>query len=418
TQSDEIAFRVKFNGALPANAQRYWRGPVFWYTDGQQWLPSAPYQPIHATPPPALQVEKGHTFDYTVTLDPPFNRSMYALDLPIILPADAELTHDFQLLARDSIVNPLRYQVTSATRYRVETLSAEERQRALQLPTTNPRTTALGQQLQAQYSTPAAIVAAALDLFHTQAYIYTLTPPRLESAHPFDQFLFETRRGFCEHYAASFTALMRAAAIPARVVTGYQGGEINPLGNYLIVRQRDAHAWSEAPVRFLLSHDNPITRFIAQGRQRWDWLNHRWTEWVINYDQQRQNSLLEWVGLQVDDLFEQAMLLVLALALTVLTIAAVMLVRRRHRLAPLPSLWQKYCKKLERCGIKRYPYEGPHDLLQRVLRLRPNLAEPATAITEIYIALQYGCPVAQSAQLKQLQLAITRFKPYQKPRYL
>src|SRR5690606_12261507 len=252
-------------------------------------------------------------FSYTVTLEPHEKRWLVALDLPAKLVPNSRFTADYQMLALRPVRQRTRYEMTSHTDYRLgyEGLSPYERLRALQLPDGyNWRARALAENLKAAAQDDEDMVKIVLALFRNQPFTYTLTPPLLGD-NPVDDFLFNTRSGFCEHYASAFTFLMRAAGIPARVVTGYQGGEVNPIGNYMIVRQSEAHAWSEvwlegqgwkrvdptaavSPQRVesgiaaAVPASDPLPAFVRGGaewlrnlRFTWDSFATTWNQWVL-----------------------------------------------------------------------------------------------------------------------------------------
>jgi Transglutaminase-like enzymes, putative cysteine proteases len=242
-QSDEVAFRVEFDGPQPEHARLYWRGPVLWYDNGRTWKRRAEIPLTEAGPSPLEgQVP---SFHYAITLEPTQQYWLFALEMPGQAPAQAYLTHDYQLRARELVQRRIRYELTSYPDYRLDIENLPELHRALQLPYgSHAKTIALARAWRRSGTDPASLIARALRLFNEEKFYYTLTPPLLTGDNV-DEFLFSTRQGFCEHYASAFTVLMRAAGIPARVVTGYQGGEYNPAGNYLIVYQRDAHAWAE-----------------------------------------------------------------------------------------------------------------------------------------------------------------------------
>src|SRR5262249_55558250 len=241
--SDEVAFRVQFHSPPPKPQNLYWRGPVLSDFDGRTWSIGAASTTASGD---VRHQRMGLPIRYTVTLEPHYQRWMFAIDLPSAAPLDAQLANDYQLLAQHPIRNRVRYDISSDVGYRYGlTESPALLQRALLLPRgDNPEGLQLARYLRGRSNSDGEIFAAVLDYFHRQPFFYTLVPPEL-GRDSVDEFLFETRRGFCEHYAAAFVFLMRAAGIPARVVTGYQGGEINPLGNYMIVRQSEAHAWAE-----------------------------------------------------------------------------------------------------------------------------------------------------------------------------
>lgn len=440
SRSDEVAFRVDFAGPLPPAQRLYWRGPVLWHTDGRTWSSSrdrgvaAPAAGLGFTPLDDAALE------YTVTLEPHHRSWLYALDLPLTVPPQARRTADLYLVADKPVRQLTRYTARSALQYRTAPLSAAERARALQLPPANPAARALGAQWRGQTQDDAAVVERALRYFAEQPFYYTLEPPPL-TGDAIDQFLFETRRGFCEHYSAAFTVLMRAAGIPARVVTGYQGGEPNPLGDYLIVRQRDAHAWSEvwlagqgwvrvdptaavapsrieqgidsvlpAPQRGLLRDfgTGPLGELWQRSRLAWDTLNNRWNQWVLAYGPENQAALLARLGLH--SWTRTALALLGGLVLLLAALGLVLLVRRRQHLDPALRLYQRFCRKLARRGIVRAPSEGPAAFAARVQQLRPELSEAVALINDRYIAIRYGS-LYSADQIKQLRRAVAAFHP-------
>ena len=241
-QSDSVAFRVEFDGALPPAAQRYFRVLVLDNFDGYTWRTQRAYTRINQ-----LQGQ-GPGTRYTLTLEPHNKPWLPVMDFadPASLPLGSRLNSDFSVTQRELVQQRKRYSaIAYASPGNTLDSDADDLPRALELPkTSNPRARALAQELRQNSPDQQTFIDKILARFHQEPYVYTLQPPRLGS-NSVDEFLFDTRRGFCEHYASSFTFLMRAGGVPARVVTGYQSGEFNKLGNYLIVRQADAHAWSE-----------------------------------------------------------------------------------------------------------------------------------------------------------------------------
>jgi protein-glutamine gamma-glutamyltransferase len=442
-QSDAVAFRASFSGSIPPPRQRYWRGPILWETDGMGWRAGYLEDALASSKPPPF-VASGDAVRYTVTLEPHNRRWLYALDLVASAPPETKISPDFLLLRPTPLRERLRYTVTSYPDGVASRLSGFERRRALQLPANgNPRARALAQGWRQRLHDPAAIVQRALLMFRDKPFVYTLHPPLIDKDFV-DNFLFNSRKGFCEHYAASFTFLMRAAGIPARVVTGYQGGELNPIGNYLIVRQRDAHAWSEvwldghgwtrvdptaavAPERIDLSIDNglqPIgdaVRFeipqaawlTALWRETlfgWDALNNKWNQWVLSYGAERQADLLGW--LNVGGLSWQSTAILLLAALGALLVGIVILALKRERQAEdaIVRAYQDFCRKLTRRGLSRWSYEGPGDFAARIAAQRPDLAGQVHYIVRLYTALRYEAYRAPPA-LDMLRRAVRRFRP-------
>ncbi len=420
-ESDEVAFRVSFNGRVPAPEQMYWRGPVLSRFDGKTWTAGDPV----VTGVPAAEFD-GPQYDYEITLEPQRRHWLLALDLPTRagLPQDAALNPDYTLVAKDEVKDRRFYHLVSHTRYHLQTSLTEELKKPfLQLrPYINPRTRALAQQWRAQGLDDRQIVAAALAMFREKDFYYTLDPPDLKGENAVDDFLFGTRKGFCEHYSSSFTVLMRAAGIPARVVTGYQGGTRNQYGDYYLVRQSDAHAWSEvwladsgwtrvdptaavAPQRIvrgigaaLEGSDNlpgyldPNSRgyhLRALLEARWDWVNAEWNRWVLGYGPDLQQELLARLGL-VD---WSDMILALTVAICViLGLLSLSLLREflpRREADPVLQLWLKVRKRLARAGFEQRPDEGPLDFTLRVCAGRPDLATAMDRVCALYLRLRY-----------------------------
>jgi protein-glutamine gamma-glutamyltransferase len=433
-ESDQVAFRARFSGPPPAPRDLYWRGPVFWYFDGAQWrapfrgddyfLLKAAGEWLNAYQTPQAEVY-GEPVRYEVTLEPHRQNWMFALDLPgaDALPPDAHLTGYYQLLSRQLVKSPLRYAAVSYPNYRLEPGMSEQWQRSgTRLPEDrNPRAIALAHSWRAEGLDAEQIITRALQMFREQAFYYTLQPPTL-GRHMVDEFLFQTRRGFCEHYASSFTMLMRAAGIPARVVVGYQGGEYNPVGGYYVVRQSDAHAWSEvwlpergwiridptaavAPSRiesgisaalqaselpgFLRRDGRGYWYWRLQADVAWDWVNVMWDRWVLAYNDRTQQEFLR--RFRLDDW--QNMII----ALTVLTVGLMAMVGFFVLLQLRPAvpadrallLWRRAVRRLARAGLPQSPHEGPEDYARRVAGQRPELAPVMDRLLRAYLQARY-----------------------------
>ena len=438
TQNDVVAFRVRFAGGLPPPRLRYWRGPVFAQFDGYTWSRGA-VQSFHL---PAVE-HRGAPVDYTVTLEPTGQQTLFALDMVASwTPGLAGQAWDFGLRTRRPIHAVLQYQARSYPRYDAgQEIALALRNASLRLPPDrNPRAAQLARSLHARAGSDAAYVQAVLDLFREQEFYYTLTPPGL-ARDSVDDFLFNTRQGFCGHFASAFTNLMRAAGIPARVVAGYQGGDWNPLGGYLIVRQSHAHAWSEvwlpgagwlrvdptaavAPERVergleasfagsellpgALARDLPL---LWQARMFWDNLNAQWNNAVVQFDRATQDALLSGLGFDDPDGRAFAAALGLGLGLAVAGLVAWLALEFRPRHAdPAAAAYRRFTGRLARRGIEYEVGEAPRDFARRVRRLRPELGTHALAITETYLRLRYG-PEPASADLRLLRGLIARFRP-------
>ncbi|HET9445459.1 MAG TPA: DUF3488 and transglutaminase-like domain-containing protein, partial [Steroidobacteraceae bacterium] len=235
--SSQLAFRVKFDGAMPPARERYWRGPVLHEFDGRTWRqPRTPFVEQNVS-------TSGPTYAYEVMIEPHQRRWVFALDVATRWPRRVSRTSDMQLLSRqDRPISTLTsFRLESATQYTVNApLPNLMRTVDTRLPAgRNERSVALAREMRERAGSDEAFIAAVLAKFRDEEYFYTLEPPRL-ALDSIDDFLFNTRRGFCEHFASAFTMLARAAGIPARVVTGYQGGEYNGMSGYLLIRQSEA----------------------------------------------------------------------------------------------------------------------------------------------------------------------------------
>jgi transglutaminase-like putative cysteine protease len=416
SQSGAVAFRAVFSGPPPPSASLYWRGPVFWNYDGRTWRPGNTAQPLPQQDYQALSTPLG----YTITLEAHNKPWLFVLDLPVKLPGIGTFTRDYQYLAKEPVRQRLRYDVASSLRYRNSgTLSTYDRQRALQLPPFgNQRTRTLAAQWREETQYPQALIQRALSMYNA-SFTYTLRPPAL-GASAVDGFLFDTKRGFCEHYAGSFVFLMRAAGVPARVVTGYQGGERNPMSDYLIVRQSDAHAWAEvwldgqgwvrvdptsavAPQRVeqgiaaALSDAEPLPILVRPEltvfkrlNLGWDAVNNGWNQWVLGYNQQRQMEFLAKLAGSRVDWGDMALWLTGLLTAIVGAIAALMLRDTLPKNDPALAAWIRFQKKLARAGISVYPHEGPRDLTHRAARLLFKRKTEIEHIGALYMMTRYG----------------------------
>ena len=445
--SDAVAFRVDFDGAVPPPSQRYWRGPVMSRFDGREWIASDRRTP--PAPRPA-----GRPVGYWVTLEPNWKSWLFALELPIG-PPTAEtasggtsdtigvLTGDQRIFSRNPVTQVVRYRQVSIPG---ETYSAggtqdEDRAENLQLPlegrNANPRTVAFARDLRAQYPDDVDFVRAVLQWFRTEPFYYTLAPPLLRGRDPVDAFLFDVRRGFCEHYASSFVVLLRAAGIPARVVTGYQGGEINPTGGYLIVRQSDAHAWAEAmmggkwrrfdptgavaPSRIErgLGGALPTSEFVPllarldQGwlknvQLAWDAVNHDWRRHVIGFNYDKQRSL--WRYWNMDQL-PPALVTAIVAGLIGLwgagTLGFISWWRRRSA-DRARLLWDALCRRLSNAGLPKQPNEGPLAFGARACARWPEFGVAFRVSAESYAMLRYGPPPESAGAQRQRDAALAR----------
>ena len=436
--SGEVAFRVRFSGEMPPPAQRYWRGPVLHEFDGRSW------RRPRAQAFPAQQVTYlGAPVDYQVTLEPTDRPWILALDIPAEWPErEAFRTYDFQLVAPRRLSEVSSFRLRSYPRFIAGAeLPTSLRRKGLQLPEEgNPRSRELARQFVAQHGDAQSIAQAMLTMFREQPFVYTLDPPKL-AENAMDEFLFETRRGFCEHYASAFTLVMRAAGVPARVVTGYQGGDFNPIGGYLIVRQSDAHAWSEiwiegrgwvrvdptaavAPERIergligAMGELEPVPGRLREASSlwlqvelSWDTLNDFWNERIVRFNAASQMDLLERLG--VDDPDWRALGLGMAASLAAFFVALSVYLGWRFR--PPARDWPARLhdvvqRRLARRGLQPQGPEGPVAFLERAAAECPDLAADLAEIRAVYVDLRYG-PLPTDADLRRLKHLVNRLRP-------
>jgi transglutaminase-like putative cysteine protease len=418
--SDGIAFRVAFRGPAPRAADLYWRGPVLSGFDGRNWriVPADPARPARFEP-------DGPAVDYEVTLEPSDKPWIFALEMPTRLPEYARLTADLQPVTQRAISSRTRYEARSHPLYRsVPYEESADLAPYLQLPPrSNPRTRELVLGWLLAGATPAQMVERAMRHFREEEFFYTLEPPLLDN-NAVDEFLFVARRGFCEHYASAFVVMMRSARIPARVVTGYQGGEVNPVDGVFTVRHSDAHAWAEvwlpgrgwtrvdptaavSPARVergiagaLPQRFSPplIARFagawsaqwLAGARFQWEALANKWNQFVLNYTPDRQRETLERLGMKTPTWVEMAAAMAIGVGGVALAVTLWLLKATRER-DPVERAWRAVCKRLARRGLKRAPAEGPLDYGERAAAaLPPGGAVAMRWLARTYANLRYG----------------------------
>jgi transglutaminase-like putative cysteine protease len=433
SQSEAIAFRVRFQEAPPERRHLYWRGPVFAHFDGYTWnggFGPTPGQPQFAP--------VGNPIFYTVTLEPHERPWLFALEMVAKLPPEAIATSDYQILARRPVRTRIRYDASSFLEYRAFSATPAELATARSLPPgSNPRAVALGQAWRSDLGQDQRILARAIDYFRSAGLGYTLRPPPL-SRDSVDEFLFGTKAGFCEHFSAAFAVVMRAAGVPARVVTGYQGGEINPIDGYMTVRQADAHAWVEVwiadqgwvrvdptaiavPIRLdaglasaiepaeLPLFARPDLSWLRLARFNWEALANYWNLWVVGYNVDRQRELLLRFGMPSPSWEKMAMALFWLVGLVV-AIFSLWLLRRSQGEDPVSVLWRRFCRKLARRGTERGPHEGPRDFAARAAREQPHVAGDVAEISELYVRLRYR-DAADASLLPLLRHRVRAFRP-------
>ena len=429
---DSPAFRVTFDGAIPSASELYWRGPVFWALSGNTWRPSFYSQNL----PSADMGDYGDgEYRYSVQLEPNERKWLFSLDHPVSTPAETRRTIDFQLIRRSPVIQLMEYDLASTTRHiDAPELGSELRRIALELPEElNPRTRRLMENWRVEFPDDAAFSQRLLDHFRTEEFYYSLEAPLL-GENAVDEFLFDTRTGFCEHYSSAYAVMMRMAGIPARIVTGYLGGWYSELGEYMLVRQSDAHAWAEiwldgqgwtrvdptsavsplrvqqgslgamAAPRHMLDFD-----WVRSVRNSIDIVQQRWNDMIIEYGAERQARLLAPLGL--NRMTPGSLIAALAVVLIVLGVAIIpflLRIRGPSATTPLQKAWLKFIQRLDKAGFKAPPSMGPNELCARAALQLPGQAEQIAKITTLYSDYRYS---PHPPNIGELQQAVKAFYP-------
>ncbi|MEO6076194.1 MAG: DUF3488 and transglutaminase-like domain-containing protein [Dokdonella sp.] len=424
------AMRVVFDQPIAQPDRQFFRAVVLWDFDGTTWIRGrrADYQ--QAEPVQAI-VQPTH---YTATMEASERRWVPSLDVPLSAPDGTRLSSERVILANDRINQPRAFKLSSTLRYRLgERLNVSDRASALALPAQrNPRTLALGHEWKQLFpDDPQSIVDAALAMYYAR-FTYTLAPPLL-GIDSVDEFLFSTQAGYCEHYSSSFVVLMRAAGIPARIVTGYQGGWWNQNGNYLLIRHSDAHAWAEIwidgqgwvrvdptaavnPSRIVYGNNGSgqlswfENRWFRDARNSMDGVNRLWTEAVVQFNALRQKQALTRFG--ISDASQRDLMTALVIAVIVmLTLATLWALRQPkvRRSDALERAWIQLCKRIARQGPARRDNEGPRDYAERVASDSAASTIEAVGLIERYIALRYSQPKADSGAVAAFAGSVAKF---------
>lgn len=418
---DSPAFRVTFDGTVPARSHLYWRGPVLWHFDGTTWSRPdifASYGNV------GRSLAEANRIGYQISMEPSGRHWLLALDVPVTVPTGAVRGADMSLVSRSRVDRLRRYHVVSALDYRLEpVLDPAHRRLALQLPYDfDPRARELAHRWRNEFNTTEGVIKAALGLFH-ERFTYTLDAPLL-GRDSVDDFLFHTRRGFCEHFASAFTFLMRAAGIPARVVTGYQGGYFSNTGNYLVVRQSDAHAWSEvwldgrgwvrvdptaavSPARVELGAGAAAgasapwyqAAWLSALRNRLDLINRFWNEAIVQFNALRQQNMLTPLGIDKADYGELMTLLVVFSSVLLGLFAWWTLRAPQVPVDALDAAYARLCRKLSRAGLVREPSEGPYTYARRVAATDIN-SNTLQQLLAAYTRLRYAQALAPATAVR------------------
>ena len=429
--SNEVAFRVSFDNQIPDGPDRYWRGLVLTTFNGRSWTGR---EPAISTTARDQIVTEGDPISYEITLEPTRQQWVFALDMPVIWSLSKTFMGPQQQLARSAPIDQrVAYKAVSHPEYRVEAdLPEVYRNWYSNLPAdSNQRSATLAREMRAAATSDQAFINAVLRKFNEEEYYYTLEPPPLGS-NPVDRFLFDTRSGFCEHYASAFAVMMRSVGIPSRVVLGYQGGEINPLVGHLIVRQSDAHAWTEVWLEGVGWQRVDPTAAVAPERidygasgaaleglgDAWglsapsellhrlslsiDALNAKWNEWILGYGPENQQNFMKWLGMD-DPNWRKMMLTLIGVVVSLVMLISVLLMLRYRPPArdEASILYQRFIKKT---GLEPIAGETAIEFGRRAKEAAALPDDVIALITEAYVDARYG-PYREPA-FERLKVAV------------
>ncbi|MBB6086089.1 transglutaminase TgpA family protein [Wenzhouxiangella marina] len=412
---DSPAFRVVFeSGRPPPPQQRYWRGPVLWQFDGTTWERAY----FSLTPARTAVPIDGQSIRYEVQLEPHERRWLLALDYPAQsnFPG-SKVTADYQLVSRQPLTSLTAYDVISNPNFQDSPeLGQYQRSIATRLPSDrNPRTVAMAQEWRERYPDDLELIQALLRWFREEPFFYSLETAPL-GRHSADEFLFDLRTGYCEYYSSAFAIFLRAAGIPTRVVTGYQGGYWNEGGQYMLVRQSDAHAWNEvwlegrgwtrfdptaavSPSRIQQGSASALddSRFLLdlpwvnELRNRIDRIQHLWNQWVLGFDAQSQLNLLKRLGLPELSSSQIGLLMILVLLAVTLPLSLMLLREaRRQSSSPVERAWRHLQRRLGRRGLGIHPSEAPLEWAARIACQLPEQREEIERIAQEFRRAHYG----------------------------
>lgn len=438
--SEELVFRVKFSERIPPPEFRYWRGPVMTHTDGRRWTQSVTEASEQAVAEPSVS---GGLYQYVIMMEPQAKNWVFAMDMPVNYSGPLTRNAYYQLTTSQSPERRSEYRIDSYPLYNTGIISDDQRRESLQLPfEPSDRVKSLIRQLHGYDGRPEVFIGELLRHFREENFRYTLTPPKLDDD-PIETFLFETRSGFCSHYASAFVYLMRAANIPSRIVSGFLGGTYNSVGQFLEIRQKDAHAWAEvwlrnkgwvrydptaaiAPERIESSYDiddtvlggeiffetggavgGLVVQWLDQARLLMNSADYNWQRWVINYNSLNQSRVLGRFG--IHDAKSMVMWMTLIIGVIIAILGSYLLFYKKNSADKALKSYRRFCNKLRSGGLSRGLSEGARDFALRAKTTIPERSEEIDRITELFIGLRYGRE-PKAEDLKQLSRLVSIFK--------
>jgi transglutaminase-like putative cysteine protease len=444
SKSDELAFTATFKGKVPEQKDLYWRGLVLQNFDGKTWtqfaekLDKAESKIRLQVDQQQLQksiIKRGETKEYEVIYEKTAQPWLFSLSPVVDIKGDAIYGSDFRVMAKQNILSPMMLKLTSyPDSLREVNLPEATRQSALQLPNdknSNPQSFALARRLLAESSSKQDFINKVMNRYRQQEYYYTLRPTPLGNTNTIDNFLINTKKGFCEHYASSFVFLMRAAGVPARIVTGYQGGTWNEKGKFLSIRQYDAHAWTEvwlensgwirldptsmvAPSRIEKNLEEAVAdegtflegKLFALSKYSWlsslqnklDSTQYAWRKFVLGYDNDTQASFLKSI---FGELSMQKMATIVGgffMGIIVFWSLFLGLGRKRSTEAVEHQLYRRFCRLLDKYGVKRESSQTPSEFSKLASAHLPKASTEINAFSKLYSEICYNPDIQSKRQ--------------------
>jgi len=415
---DSPAFRVTFDkNQQPDNNQLYWRGPVLTQFDGRTWTRRQFNHSRGAVGFPST----AKSIRYQIEMEPNGRNYMFGLDTILRPPQGAALEPDSSLFSMTKVNQLKHYELTSVVSDRLyQPLSSFSRRRLVDFPAAvNLKTQLLIAQWQANDDSPYGLINKALNWFQSEGYLYSYSPPALDSPEVIDEFLYDSKRGFCEHFASTFVVMMRMAGLPARVVTGYQGGVDN--GEYWLVKQSDAHAWAEvyidqpdhelggfwqrvdptsvvAPERLNRGSGNIIDErrtfmdfpWLRSVRQNLDKYRFGWNRWVRDFNVSKQQALFDAIGIKHRDGKDLALVLLGILAGTGGLLFAWLWWWQRPRYTDLQQWYIRLLDLFKKDPqIYQLRHLGIEAVAPEIVKLYPSLEKPLLHFQQSYLRIRY-----------------------------
>jgi len=439
--SSDLAFRVDFKGdEIPRYSDLYWRAMTLENYDGRKWSRAKVNVKDFSSEKKLVPITSGTSIAYDVIVEPSFQFWLFGLTVATSDDSKLRLMNDFTIQSRNVLTQISHYQLESFLQAPLDLMISDAiKQRNLTIVEgSNPKLETLALEFIQKFPDPVDRSNAVLALFREQKYFYTLKAPLLIN-NSLDQFFFDTKAGFCVHYASSYTYLMRAAGIPARVVTGYLGGEYNNTnrsgnsaqikqGGHLSIYQYDAHAWAEIwlegvgwyrvdptaavdPQRVdsgwstaLLNQQSSLNNdllglyqfkkiaWLNKLRLQLDALDYQWTRWVLGYSSKQQYNILK--QLFGDNAQWKIVITIVSMLIGVMMLFTLMYrfnfsFLKCKKIAPWLRLYQKTLKKLAKKGLSR-PFDmTPTSFARAVANECPELSIKFFEFTELFELLMY-----------------------------